>query len=180
MSNPSSTKSTGTSNHRLCASKGCNKAGAFKAPLTHSTPPRYTWLCLEHVRKHNAEWNYMAGCSEEEAEKRIRQTTVWERPTWPFNRGPELYTTPRTAKTQHSYKNPHQTMPKNIQEAAHILKLTHPFTIHKAKERYRALAKKYHPDLNNGKRTDIEKFHKLQLAFKTMQAYLQKEDPTGK
>ncbi len=152
-----------------CTHKNCDKEGRYKAPTSHDTRQKYTWLCLEHIREHNAKWDYLAGCNESEIELKIRQSTVWERPTWPFNQAPRPY-----SKTKDS-PSAKKTLPKQVQKAAQILTLSPPLSLRKTKENYRMLAKRYHPDANNGKSADIEKFYHLQSAFKLMQDYLQKK-----
>ena len=40
--------------------------GEFRAPLTPSDfdgPGNWRWLCLEHVREHNAKYNFFEGMS---------------------------------------------------------------------------------------------------------------------
>ena len=54
-----------------CSVRGCKEAGEFRAPLTPSDfdgPGHWRWLCLEHVREHNARYNFFAGMSPEEIE----------------------------------------------------------------------------------------------------------------
>jgi hypothetical protein len=39
------------------------------------------------VREYNAAWNYCAGMSTDDIERRVRTDTIWERPTWSFGAG---------------------------------------------------------------------------------------------
>ena len=43
-----------------CAVPGCNSPGEYKAPLQAANfdgPGSWRFLCLEHVREHNAKYN---------------------------------------------------------------------------------------------------------------------------
>ncbi|MEM6684130.1 MAG: hypothetical protein AAF607_17985, partial [Pseudomonadota bacterium] len=55
---------------RICDWPGCTKPGEFKAakntPRRSDEPPSWNWYCLEHVREHNARWNYFDSLSEED------------------------------------------------------------------------------------------------------------------
>ncbi|MEO7505161.1 MAG: molecular chaperone DnaJ, partial [Sphingomicrobium sp.] len=54
-----------------CAVPGCGEAGEFRAPLTPGDfdgPGDYTLLCLDHVRAHNARYNYFTGMTADEIE----------------------------------------------------------------------------------------------------------------
>jgi hypothetical protein len=57
-------------------------AGEFRAPLTPSDfdgPGHWRWLCLEHVREHNAKYNFFQGMSPEEIEAAQSPIAGWER-----------------------------------------------------------------------------------------------------
>ncbi|MEO6581588.1 MAG: molecular chaperone DnaJ, partial [Sphingomicrobium sp.] len=52
-----------------CAVSGCGEPGEFKAPLepgNFNGPGSWRFLCLDHVREHNAKYNYFTGMSPEE------------------------------------------------------------------------------------------------------------------
>lgn len=153
----------------LCARKDCEKEGLYKAPTSHKENVGYTWFCLEHIREYNAKWDALAGCNEAQIEKEIRSSALWDRPTWSFASAQRPYNTVNRAKPQGP------KIPAHVLKAIHVLKLKPPYSRHRLKERYRALAKKYHPDSNNGTKTEIEKFHTLQQALKTVEQYLKKE-----
>ena len=49
-----------------CGVPNCGEPGEFRAPLSPGDfdgPGRWHYLCLEHVRTHNARYNYFAGMS---------------------------------------------------------------------------------------------------------------------
>src|SRR5678815_3376116 len=52
-----------------CAIPGCDAHGEYKAPVQPADfdgPGVYRLLCLEHVREHNAKYNYFEGMSADE------------------------------------------------------------------------------------------------------------------
>lgn len=158
--------STKPSLDTLCHAKGCGKHGDYRAPISPDSPNEYIWFCLEHVREYNAKWDYLKGANRDEVEKQIRNATVWERPTWPFGKGPLNFNT--SSRPQPYGPAP---LPKAVQQSLAVFQLDPPVTLTGIKARYRALAKKYHPDANQGSKAKIEAFHKLQQAFGTLQKY---------
>ncbi len=64
-----------------------DEPGEFRAPLTPSDfdgPGRWRWLCLEHVREHNAKYNFFEGMSRDEIEAAQSPIAGWERATRAF------------------------------------------------------------------------------------------------
>src|SRR5438105_15785145 len=52
-----------------CGVPGCTAPGEFKAPLQPANfdgPGSWRFLCLDHVREHNAKYNFFDGMSPEE------------------------------------------------------------------------------------------------------------------
>ncbi len=70
-----------------CAAPGCSEPGEFRAPVTHGDfdgPGTWRYLCLDHVRAHNARYNYFEGMSPDEIEAAQSPTAAWERSTRAF------------------------------------------------------------------------------------------------
>ncbi len=70
-----------------CAVPDCGEAGEFRAPLSAGDfdgPGEYLYLCLDHVRAHNARYNYFAGMSPDEIEAAQSPIAGWERQTRAF------------------------------------------------------------------------------------------------
>ena len=152
-----------------CDHAGCDREGLYPAPKTDKVDRDFYWFCLEHIRQYNAQWNYFGGLSESEIEKEIRRATVWERPTWPFGKGP-MPKKPRASSCPQK-----EVVSPLIRAALKDLDLTHPSTIKEIKSKYRELAKRFHPDANEGSKKDIEKFHRIQQAFATLQKFYAKK-----
>jgi len=144
---------------RMCDSPSCSAHGLYPAPKNRNGKGGFWHFCLLHVREYNANWDYLSGFSPEAIEKHIRESTVWERPTWPLGKGP--FSTRKETQTT-------KPLPKKILQALAVLRLSPPASFAAIKAQYRALAKKYHPDALGGSRAEIEKFHALQQAFATL------------
>lgn len=151
----------------MCRTAHCEKKGLFRAPKSPDEPHLFIWLCLEHVREHNAQWNYLEGSSQEEIEKRIRNATVWERPTWPFGKGPLSTKSGHTTSASTKPTAP----PASILLCLSVFNLKHPVTMVEIKGRYRQMVKQFHPDTSSKGKTEIEKFYSIQQAFGTLQKY---------
>lgn len=70
-----------------CAHPGCDQAGDFKAPLAPSSfdgPGSWRFLCLDHVREHNARYNFFDGMSADEISRAQSPIAGWERASRPF------------------------------------------------------------------------------------------------
>src|SRR3954465_4302531 len=70
-----------------CAVPGCGAPGEFKAPLQPANfdgPGSWRFLCLDHVREHNAKYNYFTGMSAEEITAAQSPLAGWDRPRRPF------------------------------------------------------------------------------------------------
>lgn len=70
-----------------CAHAGCDQPGEFKAPLEPSGfdgPGRWRFLCLDHVREHNARYNYFDGMSPEQIQDAQSPLAGWDRQTRAF------------------------------------------------------------------------------------------------
>ncbi len=70
-----------------CAVPGCGAPGEFKAPLEPADfdgPGSWRFLCLDHVREHNAKYNFFNGMSPEEISAAQSPLAGWDRPSRRF------------------------------------------------------------------------------------------------
>jgi hypothetical protein len=161
---------------RGCASPGCDKHGEFRAPKDRALR-EYLWFCLDHVRQYNAGWDFYRGMGEADIETAIRSDTGWQRPTWPLGRlgggsyiDPELIADPLgilrdTALHEKRRQPPRHEAPPELRAALGLLELEWPLDPATLKTRYKALAKRYHPDANGGDRSTEEKLKDINRAY---------------
>jgi len=166
---------------RSCDYPGCGQGGHFRAPQSRNKLSEYYWFCLEHVRGYNANWDYLAGLSMEEIEGFIRNSTVWERPTWPAGDLQKHERQMRESVKRAFFSDAWDEAdpaadaappPLAIGErdALMVLDLAPPVKFAAIKARYRLLVKRHHPDANGGSRAAEEKFKSINHAFTTLRA----------
>ena len=68
----------------ICEWKNCKQSGKFKAPLERDNSKNYKWLCKEHIKFFNKNWNYFEGMSQKEIENFLKSDLTWHRPTQKF------------------------------------------------------------------------------------------------
>ena len=160
---------------RTCDLPGCGATGQYRAPKSRQSLNDYWWFCLEHVRAYNASWDFYKGMSPGEIEQQLRNDTSWQRPTWPLGhigaqaklddamrRDPlEMFAAMRAAERRPA----HNEAPADLREPLATLGLTWPLTMDKLKTRYKELAKRHHPDANNGDRAAEERLKTINLAY---------------
>ncbi|SVD96406.1 uncharacterized protein METZ01_LOCUS449260, partial [marine metagenome] len=68
----------------ICEWDNCNESGEFKAPLEKDNSRKYRWLCEEHIKLFNKNWNYFDGMHQNEIEDFLKSDLTWHRPTQRF------------------------------------------------------------------------------------------------
>ncbi|MCA0369703.1 MAG: J domain-containing protein [Proteobacteria bacterium] len=165
-----------------CMHAQCCEEGTYPAPRSASRLEERYWFCLEHVKAYNASWNYYANMGEDEIEASRRSDTTWCRPTWPFAMGAafgksfvfEGIDLGETAQTRTPLD---PAMGKQEREALAVLNLSSPLTQDILKTRYKILAKRFHPDLNQGCKQAEETLKNINQAYATLQKFLKKSPP---
>jgi hypothetical protein len=165
---------------RVCDIPGCCLDGGYRAPKSRSTLREYFWFCLDHVRAYNASWDYYKGMSAAQIEAHMRDDTGWQRPTWPLGRlgggGVEdelihagmdmLHGAPRRRAP------PSPPVPAELRQPLDTLGLHWPVSLDDLKSRYKALAKRHHPDANGGDRGAEERLKTINLAYAAVRTHL--------
>jgi hypothetical protein len=149
-----------------CAVPGCNSPGEYKAPLQAANfdgPGSWRFLCLEHVREHNAKYNYFEGMSPEEIQDAQGPLAGWERPSRKFAANgadpPPAWSDfadPLDAISMRFRRFRDQKLSrftKGEQRALSVLGLGEDADRHSVRQRYSALVRRYHPDKNGGDRS---------------------------
>lgn len=161
---------------RSCDHPGCSHEGEYRAPRARDRLNDYYWFCLEHVRAYNSKWDYYKGMSVDEIEREVRDSTTWQRPTWPLGA--------KTSNRRFSFglndpfglfeeeaeeiKKAKTRPPTPEEEAMKVLELEGPLTLKALKARYKELVKRHHPDANGGDKAAEEKFKQISQAYTTL------------
>lgn len=163
-----------------CNVVGCLEPGGYKAPKSRDELGHYQWLCLEHIRQYNSQWDYFAGSSADEIESFVRDAVTGHRPTWSReSRVRERYHKLQDALYEFMAGGPQVKNPKappsmsgKLRRAMAAMDVEYPFTEQSLKVQYRALVKKYHPDVNKGDKKAEETFKQISTAYAMLLEYL--------
>lgn len=164
---------------KKCDYPGCTKAGTCRAPKTRELR-EYWWFCREHAAEYNKNWNYYAGMTPDEIEE------DWERQTF----GAPLKDTAQANRDAADYvkflndfitgrstfdKTPPRTStPQTVISALKIFGLPISSTWREIVARYRALAKKYHPDIASDTANATE-FARVSAAYDVLKKHFGKK-----
>ncbi len=156
---------------RRCDMPGCEAAGQYRAPKSRLALTEYFWFCLEHVRAYNASWDFYKGMSPGEIEAQLRADAGGQRPTWPLGHiGGNMHIDEAMLRDPlhilaTGQPAPRQEVPPELREPLATLGLDWPLTLDVLKARYKALAKRHHPDANGGDRGAEERLKTINLAY---------------
>ena len=176
---------------RVCEEPGCSEPGEFRAPGSGGGsggegPPRFRWLCLDHVRAFNAGYNFFSGMSADEIHDAQRPYAGWERETRAFasngaDRPPKWadFADPLDAigarykarVAEERGRADGKPLSGDDRRALNVLGLDTDADRHALRTRYSELVREYHPDRNGGDRRHeralqaaIEAYHHLRRA----------------
>src|SRR5256885_205247 len=148
-----------------CAVPGCDAPGEFKAPLQPANfdgPGAWRFLCLDHVREHNAKYNFFEGMTSEEITEAQSPLAGWERPSRKFAANgadpPPTWSDfadPLDAiatRFGHVGNATPSRFTKAERQALSVLGLGDDTDRHSVRRRYSQLVRRYHPDKNGGDR----------------------------
>src|SRR3954452_1170514 len=167
-----------------CAVAGCSEPGEFKAPFQTANfdgPGSWRFLCLEHVREHNAKYNFFEGMSPDEISEAQGPLAGWDRPSRKFAangadpppRWSDFSDPLDAIATRFGRVRDGQTsrFSKGERQALAVLGLGEDADRHAVRKRYSQLVRRYHPDKNGGDRAHevrlgavIEAYHLLRKA----------------
>ena len=166
-----------------CAVPGCDAPGEFKAPLEPANfdgPGTWRFLCLEHVREHNAKYNYFEGMSTDEIHEAQSPLGGWERPSrrfaangsdpppkWSDFSDPLDAISGRFGTIRDRPGKPSR-FSKPERRALSVLGLAEDTDLHSIRHRYSALVRRYHPDKNGGDRSHERKLGEVIEAYQLL------------
>ncbi len=161
---------------------GCGAPGEYRAPKSRFQLAEYWWFCLDHVRGYNAAWDFYKGMSPGEIEAQLRADTAWQRPSWPLGHvgarlddavaGDPLHILNAAGFQNRRGGRAAAETPAEMREPLATLGLSWPVTMDEVKTRYKELAKRHHPDANNGDRAAEERLKTINLAYATLRSRL--------
>ena len=170
-----SVESTG----QRCNWGDCLNEGNFRAPRSRTNLHEYQWFCEEHITQFNKNWNYFEGMGEQDIYAFQRDATTGHRPTWRMDqlkgnstaKLEEAFGRMFGDSQRSSFKANTKPIDARDKDALAVLDLEHPSDKAKIKAQYRALVKKYHPDVNRGSAHAEETFKKITRAYHHLVAH---------
>ena len=164
-----------------CAAPGCSAPGEFKAPLQPANfdgPGAWRFLCLDHVREHNAKYNFFEGMSPEEITEAQSPLAGWDRPSRKFAANgadppPRWsdFADPLDAIGTRFGRAPDSKaarFSKAERRALGVLGLGEDADMHGLRKRYSNLVRRFHPDKNGGDRSDEGKLGEVIEAYQLL------------
>lgn len=183
---------------RDCDIPGCPERAGYRAPRSRDALTEYHWFCLEHVREYNARWDFYKGMSPGQIEAHLRADQSWNRPSWRLGHlgahgalDEERVLDPlgllrgtADGRTRHAGSRPpgRDERPEQLREPLETLGLGWPVSLDELKSRYKMLARRHHPDRNNGDRVAEEKLKSINVAYTALKRHLggvRRTDPSG-
>ena len=167
-----------------CAIPGCSAPGEFKAPLQPANfdgPGSWRFLCLDHVREHNARYNFFEGMSAEEIQRAQGPLAGWERPSrkwaangadppprWSDFADPLEAIAGRFGSIRDRQAQASSRFTKPERRAMSVLGLSEDSSRHELRQRYSYLVRRYHPDKNGGDRSHEGKLGEVIAAYQLL------------
>jgi hypothetical protein len=181
---------------KACDMPYCPNHGTFRAPKDRSLSDHY-YFCEDHITEYNQAWNFFDGMNQKEVEDHILKSMFGDRPTWRYDadgmaeenlrrQAWEFHATGSTDNhssraweeyQKHGNKLESQTAEH---EAMAIFGLEPPVNLDDIKARYKELAKKYHPDLNQNNPQAEEQLKRVNMSYTVLKLAFQKFDELEK
>ena len=158
-------------NPRSCYNPDCNEIGLYPAPKSRENLREHLYFCINCIREFNKSWNYFEGLNEQELEIEIRKSTTWNRPSWKFGTKNLNYDFEKAFRQFNAQKQPNKNnnVSKKLEDAFNLLELDINSTMDEIKRRYKNLAKKWHPDVQQNEYSgNKNKFIDITNAYKTI------------
>ena len=158
----------------ICEWTFCKAVGKFKAPAEKDNSKNFKWLCAEHIKLFNKNWNYFDGMSQDEIENFLKSDLTWHRPTQKFASADNffniLWNNALNDKfkifneEKHAHVNTNKLFEKD-KDAFRIMGLEFNADWATIQKKFKTLVKKFHPDKNAGNKKYEDKLKKITLAY---------------
>ena len=159
----------------ICEWENCNESGKFKAPLERDNSKDYRWLCEEHIKSFNKNWNYFDGMSQAEIENFLKSDLTWHRPTQKFGSSDNFFNILWNNALSDKFNLFNENKIFNCLNGKHlnekdkdafkIMGLEFNTDWPSVQKKFKTLVKKFHPDRNSGNKQFEDKLKKITLAY---------------
>ena len=161
----------------ICEWENCKELGKYKAPIERDNSKNYKWLCEDHIKQFNKNWNYFEGMSQKEIEIFLKSDITWHRPTQEFGSSDNFFNILwnnalndgiGNLNSNNEYRKKYRkeiNFSEKDKEAFKIIELGVGSKWEKIHSQFKKLVKKYHPDMNAGNKKFEEKLKIITLAY---------------
>ena len=159
----------------ICEWDNCKESGDFKAPIEKDNSRNYRWLCEEHIKLFNKNWDYFDGMEQNEIENFLKSDVTWHRPTQKFGSSDSFFNILWNNALNDKFNffkqeknindlNARQLSKKDV-DAFKIMGLDLNANWPIIQKQFKTLVKKFHPDTNAGNKQFEDKLKKITLAY---------------
>ena len=159
----------------ICDWNNCNEIGEYKAPVEKDNSRKYRLLCLKHVKEFNKNWNYFSGMNDDQIMDFLKSDMTWHKPTQNFSSSDNFFKvlwndTLKDEMDKDKFKSDYNHMSKfkfdhKDIKAFSVLGVSVGLKWQKIQEKFKALVKRFHPDINAGNKKYEEKLKLITLAY---------------
>tara|TARA_B100000029_G_scaffold8609_1_gene9143 strand:+ start:5440 stop:5958 length:519 start_codon:yes stop_codon:yes gene_type:complete len=169
----------------ICEWQNCKNNGEYKAPIERDNSKRYKWLCEEHIKLFNKNWNYFEGMSQSEIENFLKSDLTWHRPTQKFSSSDNFFSILwnnvlsdkfnifQDEKFVNNLKV--RKLSEKDKDAFIIMGLEFNADWSTIQKKFKTLVKKFHPDRNSGNKQFEDKLKKVTLAYSHLKMIMAKK-----
>jgi hypothetical protein len=169
---------------KLCDWEGCEKPARHKAPKGRGFEGQFWNYCTAHVQEYNKTYNYFAGMTDGDISAAQKAAQMGDRPTWKLGENAHAAAGSRRG-TARDFRDPlglfgkdakpaqaklGRNLRSNELKALQTLGLDETAKPEDAKNKYKMLVKRLHPDANGGSRANEETLKAVIQAYDTLRA----------
>ena len=168
----------------ICDWNNCNKIGEYKAPIEKDNSKEFRYLCLEHIREFNKNWNYFANMTDSQINEFIKSDMTWHKPTQNFSGQDNFFkilwnnalneNLDKNGFDKSNYNSLNFNFTDKDLKAFDILGLDVTRNWENIRSKFKKLVKKFHPDMNAGNKKFEEKLKIITLAYTQLKRALKK------
>ena len=163
----------------ICEWDNCKEVGKFRAPTERDNSKNFRWLCGEHIKLFNNNWDYFDGMSQNEIENFLKSDLTWHRPTQKFGSVDNFFNILWNNALSDKFKifNGDRTsqinnkkLDEKDKDAFVIMGLETNSDWQTVQKKFKTLVKKFHPDKHSGNKQYEDKLKKITLAYSHLKA----------
>ena len=168
----------------ICEWENCKVIGEFKAPTEKDNSKNFKWLCEDHIKLFNKNWNYFEGMSQNEIENFLKSDLTWHRPTQKFSSVDNFFNILWNNALSDKFKIfekedrihiYNEKLCERDKDAFRIIGLKFDADWTVIQKKFKTLVKKFHPDKHSGSKKYEDKLKKITLAYSHLKMIMTKQ-----